>query len=70
MNKKNCIICGKPLNSGIIIKGRRICASCEKRIVKCHMDTDFYEYYKNCIKRNFASYMLRGEDLTCQDYHF
>ena len=69
MNKKMCIICGKPLNDGIIINGRGICRKCEKRIVSCPMDTDFYEYYRICIKRVLQKCKYRGVNLRCQNYH-
>ncbi|AAK78277.1 hypothetical protein BJV85_003729 [Clostridium acetobutylicum] len=48
--KKTCIICRKPLKDGIIINGKGICKSCEKRLVKLQCGNDFYEYYKKCIK--------------------
>ncbi|WP_102399635.1 sigma factor G inhibitor Gin [Haloimpatiens massiliensis] len=70
MNKRSCIICGRPLNNGIIINGRGICKKCEERIVGCNIETDFYEYYKNCIRRNLIGDLLKGEDLICQDYHY
>ncbi|MFD3158637.1 sigma factor G inhibitor Gin [Haloimpatiens sp. FM7330] len=69
MNKRTCIICGKPLNNGIIISGRGICKNCEEKIIECDMDTDFYEYYKNCIKKSITQGIVtKGEDLSCQGY--
>ncbi|MFA9397008.1 MAG: sigma factor G inhibitor Gin [Clostridiaceae bacterium] len=62
MINQNCIICGKPLKNGIIICGRKICGSCEIRLINSNMDTDFYEYYKDCVKRNLTKEILeRGE---------
>lgn len=69
MKKQCCIICGKPLNGGIIINGKGICISCEKKIINVRMDTDFYMYYKNCIKKSIIYPMIRGEDSKCQNYH-
>lgn len=54
MGKKNCIICGKTFNNGIIIKGKGICRNCELNIVKCDINTDFYDYYKKCIRKNIV----------------
>ncbi|WP_138206489.1 sigma factor G inhibitor Gin [Haloimpatiens lingqiaonensis] len=70
MSKRNCIICSKPLNNGIIINGRGICKKCEEKIVRCNIETDFYEYYKNCIRKNLTADLLKGEDLVCQDYRY
>ncbi|MCM8709658.1 sigma factor G inhibitor Gin [Clostridium sp. SYSU_GA19001] len=69
MKKQVCIVCRKPLNSGIIINGKRICKCCEERLVNSDINTDFYEYYKDCIKKNIVQFMLRGEEVTCQNYH-
>ncbi|MDP4144258.1 MAG: sigma factor G inhibitor Gin [Bacillota bacterium] len=52
MEKRRCIICGRYLSDGIIINGRGICKSCEQRLVNLELNTDFYEFYKECIKRN------------------
>lgn len=62
MSKRSCIICGKPLNNGIIISGRGICRSCEEKIVNCNIDTDFYEYYKKRIRKSLIRYIPKGED--------
>lgn len=70
MKKRICIICGKPLNDGIIIYGRGICHCCEKRLMNIEMDTDFYDYYKQCIRKNIAELVIRGEELKCQSYRF
>lgn len=69
MKKQVCIICRKPLNSGIIVNGKRICKPCEERLVNSEMNTDFYEYYKECIKKNIIQFTLKGEETTCQNYH-
>jgi hypothetical protein len=69
MRKAVCIICRKPLSSGIIVNGKRICKSCEERLIKSEMDTDFYEYYKDCIKKTIVYAELKGEDVNCQNYH-
>ena len=69
MKKLCCIICRKPLNDGIMINGRGICKCCEDRLVRAQANTDFYEYYKHCIKKTVAEPMLRGEDTNCQNYH-
>jgi hypothetical protein len=69
MKRQVCIICRKPLNNGIIVNGKRICKSCEERLINAEMDTDFYEYYKNCIKNTIVETELRGEDTRCQNYH-
>ncbi len=63
MSKCSCILCRKPLNDGIIINGRGICEACEKKMVKLKANNDFYEYYKECIKRYIA------EDYLKKDYH-
>lgn len=69
MKRQVCIICRKPLVGGIIVNGRRICKCCEKRLVNADMNTDFYEYYKNCIKKTIVQEALRGEEINCQSYH-
>ncbi|QLY82425.1 sigma factor G inhibitor Gin [Clostridium intestinale] len=51
MMKKNCIICGKANENGIIICGKEICLSCEKAIANEPVYTDRYEFYKRKIKR-------------------
>lgn len=67
MNRE-CIICRKPLDNGIIIYGQRICESCETRLLKIDNGTDFYEFYKNCIRKNLVQFMPRGVNDRCQDY--
>ncbi|MBC2581242.1 sigma factor G inhibitor Gin [Clostridium sp. DJ247] len=69
MKKQSCIICGKPLNNGIIIYGRRICKSCEERVINSDVNTDFYSYYKDCIRKSIVQSVIRGEEINCQNYH-
>lgn len=69
MKKQKCIICRKPLNDGIIIYGTGICKSCEERIIIAKANTDFYEYYKKCIKKTLVQFIPRGVNKDCQDYH-
>ncbi len=69
MKRQGCIICRKPLNSGIIVNGKRICKSCEERLINAEIDTDFYEYYKNCIRKTLVQFIPRGVTKDCQDYH-
>lgn len=70
MVRQECIICRKPLISGIIVNGKRICKCCEDRLLRAEMETDFYEYYKDCIKKTIVKVTLRGEDIRCQSYRF
>lgn len=63
-----CIICRKPLESGIIIYGKVICSNCERRLIEASCDTDFYNYYKDSIKKNLYEPILRGVDKECQNY--
>lgn len=67
MNKE-CIVCRKPLDNGILIYGQKICENCEKRLLTIEADTDFYKFYKNCIKKNLVQLMPRGVNNKCQDY--
>ena len=69
MQKEKCIICRKPLNDGIIINGRGICVNCEGRIIEAKANTDFYEYYKNCIRKSLVQFIPRGVTKDCQNYH-
>lgn len=69
LNKQRCIICGKPQNDGIMINGRGICSNCEQRIINSKSGTDFYDFYKSCIRKRIVHYMIRGEDFNCKDYH-
>ncbi len=69
MNKHNCIICGKPSNDGIIINGIGICKNCEERLVNSNIETDFYSYFKECIRKSIVQSLLKGADTNCQNYH-
>lgn len=69
MTKQRCIICRKPLGDGIIVNGRGICRCCEEKMIKTAMDTDFYVFYKNCIRKTIVDTVLRGEECNCQNYH-
>jgi hypothetical protein len=69
MSGQKCIICRKSLSNGIMINGRTICKSCEDRLVKSKVDTDLYDYYKDCIKKTVAGSILREEVVDCyEDY--
>ncbi|GAA0743890.1 sigma factor G inhibitor Gin [Clostridium oceanicum] len=70
MKKQRCIICGKPLSSGIMINRKGICSCCEKRIINIKMDTDFYEFYRECIKKNIVPTIIKEEEFRCQSYQF
>ena len=71
MKKQCCIVCRRPLNDGIIINGRGICKSCEKRVSSLKVNTDFYDYYRDCIRKNIVDPMLKKEEeMICQNYHF
>lgn len=59
MLKLRCIICRKELNNGIMINGRVICKSCEERIVKSEMNTDLYDYYRDCLKKRMVGSISR-----------
>lgn len=69
MNKHNCIICGKSSNDGIIIYGTWICKNCEERLLYTNIETDFYIYYKECIRKTIVQSLLKGADINCQNYH-
>lgn len=56
--KTSCIICSKPCRNGIIIKGKLICSECEKKIISSNVDTDFYQYYKNQIRKNLSQALV------------
>lgn len=69
MSKQTCILCRKPLNNGIMINGRGICKCCEEKLISVQIDTDFYQYYKECIKKTMTKYMLREVENRCPNYH-
>lgn len=68
MEKQRCIICRKSLNNGIIINGRIICKSCEDRVVNSTVNTDFYNYYRDCIKKTVVDLLLREKSTRSQSY--
>lgn len=70
MKKQRCIICGKSINSGIMIYGRVICKCCEERLVKLDCDTDFYDYYMERIRKVIVQDVIRGEEISCRSYRF
>lgn len=56
-----CIICKKQIiDNSINIYGIKICKCCEGRITHSNMQTDFYEVYKNRIKKSIVSTLYRG----------
>ncbi|WP_027633520.1 sigma factor G inhibitor Gin [Clostridium hydrogeniformans] len=62
MGKNLCILCRKPLTDGIIVNGRCICSKCEIKIVNLkYYNTDFYNYYKDRIKKHIAIRYLNKE---------
>lgn len=63
-----CIVCRKPLNNGIIIYGKGICEVCEKRLLVIEAETDFYDFYKKCIKKNLVRVIPEGVRWKCRDY--
>lgn len=65
---RTCIICRKPLNNGIIVYGKGICENCEKRLLTIDEETDFYDFYKNCIKKNLVQLISGGVNDNCRDY--
>lgn len=52
MSKSICIICGKE-GCGIMIRGKLICTECEKKAISCDVNSEFYEFYKNRLKKRF-----------------
>lgn len=67
MKKQTCIICGKPQTDGIMINNRRICRTCEERLLNLQIGSDFYEHYKDNIRK--AIFQWRGAEDNCQNYH-
>lgn len=45
-----CIICGHEGYDGIIIREKLICIECEKKVIECDINSEFYEFYKNRLK--------------------
>jgi hypothetical protein len=68
MEKQRCIICRKVLNNGIIINGRMICKCCEDRVVNSTVNTDFYNYYRDCIKKSVVDLLLREKRMSNEIY--
>lgn len=68
MEKRNCILCRKPIRDGIIINGRCICSSCESRVILSKANNDFYEYYKDCIKKTIAHGYLKNQYYSVNFY--
>lgn len=50
MSKNRCIICNAK-GYGIIIKDNLICAHCEKKVVECDVNSEFYQLYKDKFKK-------------------
>lgn len=69
MRKVNCTICGKALNGGIIVNGTGICKNCEERIINTEVETDFYTYYKDCIRKTIVQSLIKEAEINCQNYH-
>ena len=69
MKKHNCTICGKSLNGGIIVNGTGICKNCEERLINTQVETDFYTYYKDCIRKTIVQSLIREAEINCQNYH-
>lgn len=69
MNSKGCIFCGKTLNDGIIILGKRICRDCILKMNDAQPDSIFYEYYKECVKNEITKEIIKGEDFIWTDCH-
>lgn len=68
MEDQKCIICRKTFRNGININGVKICSTCEKRLINIEVDTDFYDYYKECIKKTIVQSLIKGVDTNCQSY--
>jgi hypothetical protein len=67
MDKQRCIICRKEINNGIMINGRVICKACEERLVNSEVDTDLYEYYRDCLKKAVAGTILKERLIKYND---
>lgn len=57
MRNCKCIVCGRSLNDGIILKGKLICNRCEKRMISEDNETDIYLLIKNKIKKHIVTNM-------------
>lgn len=69
MKKHGCTICRKPLNGGIIVNGTGICRNCEERLINTQVETDFYTYYKDCIRKTIVPSLIKEAETNCQNYH-
>lgn len=65
--KRRCIVCKKPINDGIIINSKAICKCCEEKLINSYVQTDFYEYYKECIKKSVIEPLLKESILDLQE---
>ena len=50
---RDCVICGQEGDyvEGLVIRGRVICAGCEKRLVGSGSGDPFYHFYMNGLKK-------------------
>lgn len=69
MDTDCCIICRSNKNDGIIIYGKKICRSCEKKISEVDMDSKLYEYYKLLIREKLVKPTIKGECGIWKNYH-
>lgn len=68
MKKKSCILCRKAKTDGIIINGKRICKCCEEKLISSEAGNDFYEYYKECIKKSISAFTVKVNSINCEVY--
>ncbi|MDT8715775.1 sigma factor G inhibitor Gin [Clostridium sp. 19966] len=69
MEKQKCIICRKNHSNGIIINGRFICNTCEARLINSNIETDFYKYYIECMKKIIMELMLRERTSKYESFY-
>jgi len=63
-----CIVCGKSIQEGIIVNSRFICLKCEERMVNSNIDTDFYNYFIDVLKKSRINKLdTKGESINCQN---
>lgn len=48
--ENKCVLCGNELIGGIIIREKRICRLCEKKIINTKVDSEEYDILINKIK--------------------
>lgn len=48
--ENKCVLCGNELKGGIIIREKRICRLCEKKIINTKVDSEEYDILINKIK--------------------